>query len=231
MRVLVIDDDNLIAQGVAMFFRNDGAAADYTCQGEEGLNLAKLYDYDLIILDLALPDMNGIDLLRRLRAAAIGTPVMILSGTIDIETKLRAFVMGADDYVTKPYQRAELVARARAVVRRSQGHAQSVIKIGEVSVNTDSKTVSVGGETIALTEREYQIVELLATRKGSTLGKVAFLNHMYGGLDEPGPKTIDVFICKIRKKLLAATNNADVIETIWGRGYVMQDPKPTAIAA
>ena len=187
---------------------------------------AKLYDYDLILLDLVLPDINGHDVLRQLRVARIDTPILILSGETDTENKMRGFGSGADDYLTKPFHREELIARIHAIIRRSKGHSQSIIKTGDIEVNLDGKTVEVRGNTVHLTGKEYQMLELLSLRKGTTLTKEMFLNHLYGGMDEPELKIIDVFICKLRKKLSEATGRENHIETVWGRGYVLRDPKP-----
>jgi two-component system cell cycle response regulator CtrA len=192
--------------------------------GEDGIDLAKLYDYDLILLDLNLPDMSGHEVLRQLRLARIETPILILSGADDTDSKLKGFGFGADDYLTKPFHREELVARIHAIIRRSKGHAQSVIRVGKVLVNLDAKTVDVDGRTVHLTGKEYQMLELLSLRKGSTLTKEMFLNHLYGGMDEPELKIIDVFICKLRKKLAEATGGQSYIETVWGRGYVLREP-------
>jgi len=194
--------------------------------GEEGINLAKLYDYDLILLDLVVPDINGHVVLRKLRVARIDTPILILSGETDTENKMRGFGSGADDYLTKPFHREELIARIHAIIRRSKGHSQSIIKTGDIEVNLDGKTVEVRGNTVHLTGKEYQMLELLSLRKGTTLTKEMFLNHLYGGMDEPELKIIDVFICKLRKKLSEATGRENHIETVWGRGYVLRDPKP-----
>jgi two-component system cell cycle response regulator CtrA len=188
--------------------------------------LAKLYDYDLILLDLVLPDINGHVVLRKLRVARIDTPILILSGETDTENKMRGFGSGADDYLTKPFHREELIARIHAIIRRSKGHSQSIIKTGDIEVNLDGKTVEVRGNTVHLTGKEYQMLELLSLRKGTTLTKEMFLNHLYGGMDEPELKIIDVFICKLRKKLSEATGRENHIETVWGRGYVLRDPKP-----
>jgi two-component system cell cycle response regulator CtrA len=197
--------------------------------GEDGVDLAKLYDYDLILLDLNLPDMSGHEVLRQIRQSRVETPILILSGSDDTENKLKGFGFGADDYLTKPFHREELVARIHAIIRRSKGHSQSVIKTGRVSVNLDAKTVEVEGKTVHLTGKEYQMLELLSLRKGTTLTKEMFLNHLYGGMDEPELKIIDVFICKLRKKLAEATDGANYIETVWGRGYVLRDPVAAAV--
>ncbi|MGY8994575.1 MAG: response regulator transcription factor CtrA, partial [Rhodospirillales bacterium] len=187
-----------------------------------GLEIAKLYDYDIIILDLMLPDMDGLEVLRRLRSARVETPVLILSGLVESERKVKGLGSGADDYLTKPFNKAELMARIQAIVRRSKGHAQSIINTGKLSVNVDEQTVEAEGRSVHLTGKEYGILELLSLRKGTTLTKEMFLNHLYGGMDEPELKIIDVFICKLRKKLSTATNGEHYIQTVWGRGYVMR---------
>ncbi|MGR3344908.1 MAG: response regulator transcription factor CtrA, partial [Paracoccaceae bacterium] len=196
---------------------------------EEGIDLAKLYDYDLILLDLNLPDMNGHEVLRQLRLARVDTPILILTGSTDTENKIKGFGFGADDYLTKPFHREELVARIHAIIRRSKGHSQSVITTGTIAVNLDAKTVSADDKPVHLTGKEYQMLELLSLRKGTTLTKEMFLNHLYGGMDEPELKIIDVFICKLRKKLSQATGGDNFIEKIWGRGYVLRDPQPEEI--
>ena len=230
MRVLLIEDDKVVARGVEMMLKAEGFNVYVTDLGEEGVDLGKIYDYDLILLDLNLPDMNGMDVLRTLRNARIGTPIMILSGSQEIESKVKTLGGGADDYVTKPFDRAELVARIHAIVRRSKGHAHSVIRTGEIAVDLEGKTVDVKGMRIHLTGKEYQMLELLSLRKGVTLTKEMFLNHLYGGMDEPELKIIDVFICKLRKKLKAATDHHH-IETVWGRGYVLRDPQESTAKA
>jgi two-component system cell cycle response regulator CtrA len=224
MRVLLIEDDSATAQSIELMLKSEGFNIYTTDLGEEGVDLGKIYDYDLILLDLNLPDMSGLDVLRQLRVAKINTPIMILSGSTEIDTKVKTFGGGADDYLTKPFHKDELIARIHAVVRRSKGHAQSVITTGDILVNLDAKTVEVNGSRVHLTGKEYQMLELLSLRKGTTLTKEMFLNHLYGGMDEPELKIIDVFICKLRKKLSAATGGQNHIETVWGRGYVLRDP-------
>jgi two-component system cell cycle response regulator CtrA len=198
---------------------------DCTDLGEDGLEIGKLYDYDLIILDLMLPDMDGYEVLRRLRSARIQTPILILSGLSEPDQKVKGLGFGADDYLTKPFDKAELIARIQAIVRRSKGYAQSLIRTGKLTVNLDTRTVEVNGLPLHLTGKEYGILELLSLRKGTTLTKEMFLNHLYGGMDEPELKIIDVFVCKLRKKLSTATGGANYIETVWGRGYVLRDPQ------
>ena len=226
MRVLLVEDDPTTSKSIELMLNHANLNVYTTDLGEEGIDLAKLYDYDLILLDLGLPDMNGHEVLRQLRLARIDTPILILSGADDTENKIKGFGFGADDYMTKPFHRDELIARIHAIIRRSKGHSQSIIKTGKVSVNLDAKTVEVDGKSVHLTGKEYQMLELLSLRKGTTLTKEMFLNHLYGGMDEPELKIIDVFICKLRKKLSNATGGDNHIETVWGRGYVLRDPQP-----
>jgi two-component system, cell cycle response regulator CtrA len=209
MRVLLIEDDSATAQSIELMLKSESFNVYTTDLGEEGVDLGKLYDYDIILLDLNLPDMSGFEVLRSLRVSKVKTPILILTGLAGIEDKVRGLGFGADDYMTKPFHKDELVARIHAIVRRSKGHAQSVIQTGDL---------------VHLTGKEYQMLELLSLRKGTTLTKEMFLNHLYGGMDEPELKIIDVFICKLRKKLANASNGKNYIETVWGRGYVLREP-------
>jgi len=230
MRILLVEDDPTTSRSIELMLTHANLNVYCTDLGEDGIDLAKLYDYDLILLDLHLPDMSGHEVLRQVRLAKVDTPILILSGADDTESKIKGFGFGADDYLTKPFHRDELVARIHAIIRRSKGHSQSVIKTGLVNINLDAKTVDVDGKTVHLTGKEYQMLELLSLRKGTTLTKEMFLNHLYGGMDEPELKIIDVFICKLRKKLAEATGGANYIETVWGRGYVLRDPNPAEAA-
>jgi len=225
MRVLLVEDDTSTARSIELMLRSEGYIVDSTDLGEDGLEIGKIYDYDIIILDLMLPDMDGYEVLKRLRASKVETPILILSGLTELDNKIKGLGYGADDYLTKPFDKRELVARLQAIVRRSQGHAQSEIITGQVTVNLDSRTVEVAGKPLHLTGKEYGILELLSLRKGTTLTKEMFLNHLYGGMDEPEVKIIDVFICKLRKKLAGATDGDNYIETVWGRGYVLRNPE------
>ena len=231
MRVLLVEDDESVVASVEMMLKSEGIGLYTTALGEEAINLTRFYDYDAIVLDLNLDDMSGMEALRQMRLAKIHTPVIILSGCAEMDSKVKALGAGADDYMTKPANKGELVARLRAVVRRSKGHARSVIQTGDIAVDLDSKTAEVNGERVPLSGKEYQVLELLSLRKGTTLTKETFLNHLYDGLgDEPEPKIIDVFVCKLRKKLAAASCGNDPIETVWGKGYLLRDVDKTPSA-
>lgn len=225
MRVLLIEDDSSMARNISLMLKSEGYVVDTTDLGEDGLDLSKIYEFDIIILDIMLPDMTGYDVLKQLRDSRVRTPVLILSGLNELDAKIKGLGYGADDYLTKPFEKAELVARIKAIVRRSQGHSESKLQIGKIVVNLDSRTVEVDGRPVHLTGKEYGILELLALRKGNTLTKEQFLNHLYGGMDEPELKIIDVFICKLRKKLEKAAGGENYIETVWGRGYVLREPQ------
>ena len=222
MRVLLIEDDSATARSIEMMLTPESLNVYTTDLGEEGVELGKLYDYDIILLDLNLPDMSGFEVLRLLRVSKIKTPILILSGLTGTNNKVKGLGFGADDYMTKPFHKDELVARIHAIVRRSKGHARSMIQTGGLVVNLDTKTVEIEGQPVHLTGKEYQMLELLILRKGTPLTKEMFLNHLYGGMDEPAPKIIDVFISHLRKKL-----GKGCIETRWGHGYVLRDPSDT----
>lgn len=229
MRVLLIEDDSTAAQSIELMLKLESFTVYTTDLGEEGIDLGKIYDYDIILLDLNLPDMSGFEVLRSLRISKVKTPTLILSGLGGIEDKVKGFGVGADDYMTKPFHRDELVARIHAIVRRSKGHAQSVIQTDDLVVNLDTKTSEVNGARVHLTGKEYAMLELLSLRKGMTLTKEMFLNHLYGGIDEPEVKIIDVFMCKLRKKLAGVSGGKNYIETVWGRGYVLRHPTEEAV--
>ncbi len=228
MRILLVEDDPSMAKSIETMLKSASYIVDVTDLGEDGLEIGKLYDYDLIILDLMLPDIDGYEVLRRLRSSKVETPILILSGLAELDNKLKGLGFGADDYLTKPFDKRELLARIQAIVRRSKGHAESIIRCGRLVVNLDAHTVEIDSKSVHLTGKEYGILELLALRKGSTLTKEQFLNHLYGGMDEPEQKIIDVFVCKLRKKLQDASSGQNYIETVWGRGYVLRDPEAEA---
>jgi two-component system cell cycle response regulator CtrA len=224
MRVLLIEDDSATAHSIELMLKSESFNVYTTDLGEEGVDLGKLYDYDIILLDLNLPDMSGFEVLRSLRVSKVKSPTLILSGLAGIEDKVKGLGFGADDYMTKPFHKDELMARIHAIVRRFKGHAQSVIQTGDLIVKLDTKMVEVGGQRVHLTGKEYQMLEFLSLRKGATITKEMFLSQLYGGMDEPELKIIDVFICKLRKKLASASNGKNYIETVWGQGYLLREP-------
>ncbi len=223
MRILLIEDDLVAARGISLMLRSSGAVVDHADTGEEGLELARHYDYDIVVLDLMLPDIEGFEVVRRMRVSRNDTPVLILSGLSRPQVKVKGLGLGADDFITKPFDKAELLARMQAIVRRSKGFSQPSLRVGPLLLNLDSHEVSVDDQPVHLTGKEYAILELLVLRKGMVLTKEAFLNHLYGGMDEPEMKIIDVFICKLRKKLAAAGAD-NLIGTVWGRGYMIREP-------
>ncbi len=222
-RVLLIEDDESTRSSVVMTLAKEGIPCTEVGKGKEGIKEAKLGEYDLIILDLMLPDMDGTEVLLRIRSAKIKTPILILSGLSAVDQKIKGLGFGADDYLTKPFSRAELVARIQAIVRRSKGHSESVVRFDKVAINLDTRIVEVDGTQVHLTNKEYAILELLSLRKGSVITKEMFLNHLYSSSEEPEMKIIDVFVCKLRKKLAKASDGTNYIETVWGRGYMLKD--------
>ncbi len=222
MRVLIIDDDSVAAEGLKLVLETTGMVCNSSSSGEEGIEYAKLYEYDIVILDILMPDMDGHEVLSKLRENKITTPVLMLSGLQDEEAKVKGFSGGADDYLTKPFSKGELIARINAIVRRTKGFSASEVSVGDLNVNLTNQIVTVKNKQIQLTKKEYGILELLILRKGSVLPKETFLNHLYNGMDEPELKIIDVFVCKLRKKLETASGGVNYIETVWGRGYMLR---------
>jgi Response regulators consisting of a CheY-like receiver domain and a winged-helix DNA-binding domain len=233
MRILMIEDDSSMVELVKLAVASGGHVVHSTAEGEDGVDMAKIYDFDVILLDLGLPDMDGMDVIRALRKAKVEIPVIVLSGSNGVEDRTGSLDAGADDFIAKPFHPGELSARIKAVVRRARGNSQSVITVRNLSINLTDQVASVDGVAVPLTGKEYQILELLALRKGATMSKEMFLDRMYGGMDEPEIKIVDVFVCKLRKKLAKAGAHPDCVETVWGRGYVMRDPapQPASVAA
>lgn len=225
MRLLLVDDDTTTANSVETTLKSEGYTCDRANLGEDGLQIGKLYDYDMIILELMLPDIDGYEVIRRLRAAKVHTPILILSSLSKPDQKVKGLSSGADDYLTKPFNKNELVARIKAVIRRSRVPAEPVIRIGKLLLNLKTGTVDANNKPLKLTCKEYYVLEMLLLRKGQTLTKETLLNALYGDRDEPVANIIDVFICHLRKKIRTATGGENYIETVRGRGYIMRDPQ------
>jgi two-component system cell cycle response regulator CtrA len=219
MRILLVDDDVMLTQSLCESLEQEGMHIDEADHGEDGLELAELYEYQVMILDLGLPDMSGEEVLLNLRQKNPHLPVLILSGEADVEARLSCLQNGADDYLIKPFNTKELIARLHALVRRANGHGSNVLQFGSFEFDMTARDFRVGQARVALMAKEYAMMELLCLKKGSVVSKESFLDHLYGGMDEPEMKIIDVFICKLRKKFEEAGVDFDPIETVWGRGY------------
>jgi two-component system cell cycle response regulator CtrA len=228
MHILLVEDNPVTSRSIELKLVAEGHNVFATELGEDAIELATVYDYDLVLLDLDLADMEGLEVLRAFRAKKVRAPVIVLTATADVETKVKALSAGADDFITKPFHKAELAARINAVVRRSRGHAESIIRTGNIALNLDTRTTEVGGVPVHLTPSEYKVLELLSLRKNSVLTKEMCLNHLYNGLKEPEVKIIDVFICKLRKKIAQASSCGNQIETVWGGGYMLRDTPDVA---
>jgi len=221
--VLAVDDDPTIRGVISDYLKQNELRVTAVADGRAMQAVLADEVVDLIVLDLKLRGEDGMALARRLRDES-EIPIIMLTGRTEEADRIMGLELGADDYLTKPFDKRELIARIHAIVRRAKGHSQSVIKTGKLNVNLDTRTVEANGTPVHLTGKEYGIIELLSLRKGTTLTKEMFLNHLYGGMDEPELKIIDVFICKLRKKLANASNGKNFIETVWGRGYVLREP-------
>ena len=219
MRFLLIEDDVWIAQSITEALEAEGFHVNETDRGEDGLELSDLYEYQVMILDLGLPDMRGDEVLQNLRQKNTSMPELILSGDAEVESRLSCLHKGADDYLLKPFNMQELTARLQALVRRANGHSQNILQFGDLTLNLSARDVRVGDTRVDLTAKEYQMFELLCLRKGNVVSKESFLDHLYGGMDEPEMKIIDVFICKLRKKIEKSGAASPLIQTVWGRGY------------
>jgi two-component system cell cycle response regulator CtrA len=228
MRALIVNADVIMAASIKVALAEEDLICDATDLGEDGLEIGQLHDYDIILLDLTRPGIQGHELLRRLHAARLQAAMLIVSDLAEFDHTIKGLGFGANDFLTKPFDRRELIERVRAIVRRSKADSESTIQTGKLLVNLDTRVVTVDDQPVRLTGKA--ILELLSLRKGTTLTKEMILNHLDGGMDEPEPKIIDVFVCKQRKKLAQATGGKHYIETVWGRGYVLRDPAPMPAA-
>lgn len=225
LKALVIEDDPRTIRSLEIVLKANNIACDVAKIGTEGVEIAKLYDYDIIILDLLLPDVDGYEVLLRLRSAKINTPILILSALSNTENKIKGFKVGADDYLTKPFNTEEIIARIFAIVRRSRGLSDSKIKIGKMIINLDSKVIEYENILVECTKSEYDIIKLLALKKNSVVSKEMILNKLYGekSKDTPNIKIVDVFLYNLRKKLDKTTGGKKYIQTIWGKGYMLKN--------
>ena len=222
MRALLAEDSVLAARGITLALKAAHILVDHVDQGEEAIDMMRHYNYDVVLIGSELSDMNGLQVLRRIRAERHTAPVLMLGGHTLARTRVEAFGAGADDFLVLPMDHDELVARIKTVARRSRGFSDPIIRLGALQLNTNSREASYGECPVSLTGKEFSMLELLILRKGKVLTKDAFLNYLYNGTDEPEAKIIDVFICKLRKKLQAA-GGKDLISTVWGQGYMLRE--------
>jgi len=218
------------ARGLQTVLSSAKIGTELAADGEEALDLLSTYAFSLVLLELSLPDISGLDVVRRMRMRRDATPVLVFGGDANSTIKARALNLGADDVLSGAYDNHELVARIQAIIRRSGGFASSQVRVGNLIVDLGTRDVWVDGVAVRLTEKEFQVLEALVLKKGHVLTKDHFLNYLYGGMDEPDAKIIDVFICKLRKKL-ANAGGTNLISTVWGRGYVIREPEPDSAAA
>ena len=221
MRILLVEDDRMIGESVRTSLRQDGYAVDWVRDGSSADAALLSEHFDLVLLDLGLPGMSGLDVLRNVRGRKNSTPVIVITARDDIEDRIKGLDAGADDYVVKPFDVDELAARIRSALRRSSGHAEPEIEILGVRINPATKEVVKDGKKIVLSAREYAIVEALMLRPGAILSRAQLEERMYGWGDEIESNAIEVYIHGVRRKL-----GADFIQNVRGVGYFI--PKPEA---
>src|SRR6516225_11321864 len=227
MGVLLIGQNGATSASVKAMLTKEKFVCDTADLTMDGLEIGRLIDYDVILLDLSVRNANGYDLLRRLRKAHVRTPVLILLGLAELDHRIKGLGFGDRDVLKNLFDHRQMIARIQAIARRSRSDCEATVRTGKLVVNLDTREVSVDDHSVHLTGKEYGILELLTLRKSTTLTKEMFLNQLYGGMHEPEIKIIDVFVCKLRKKLAEATGGDHYIETVWGRGYRLRDPEVT----
>ncbi len=223
MRVLVVEDERRLAANVARGLReNADYAVDVAHDGEDGLFMAEAASYDLIILDLMIPSLPGLEVVRRLRSAGQHTPVLVLTARDEKEWVVKLLNAGADDYLTKPFDLGELIARAKALIRRGKGHAAPVLRVADLELNTVDRTVRRAGRQVTLTAMEFRVLEYLVHRPRAVVSKAELLEHLYDYNWEKFSNVIEVYISGLRRKLENGTARP-LIHTLRGQGYILRD--------
>ena len=223
MNILIVEDDSMIADAIGITLSQAGYHHVHAQTIEGALNELEHNQVDAVLLDINLPDGDGTRLTRLIRKSHMPVPILVISGNSRVDDRITALGTGADGYLTKPFDRHELIATLEAIIRRSNGHSSAQIEAGNMMIDLSRNVITINGDFVALTQKEYQIVHLLCMRKGAVLSKESFIAHLYGGIDEPDSKIIDVFICKLRRKLEASGLKKASIDTVWGQGYVLRD--------
>src|SRR5271156_2675434 len=216
MRLLIVEDEEDLRRGLEQALREEGYAVDAAGEGTDALYKAETWDYDAIVLDIMLPGLDGWEILQRLRRKK-KTPVLLLTARDAVQDRVRGLDLGADDYLVKPFDLGELLARVRALIRRAAAAPNPVMTLGPVSINTAARTVAVEGSEIPLTAREYALIEYLASRRGKVVSRTELYDHLFAEEDESYSNLLDVHVCNLRRKL-----GKDLIQTRRGHGYVME---------
>lgn len=223
LRVLIVEDEVRLAENVARSLEEAaGYAIDIAADGEDGLFMAESNPYDIILLDLMLPRLPGLEVLKRLRDRKVHTPVLVLTARDEKESIIELLNAGADDYLTKPFDLGELLARTKALIRRGKGHPSPLLTIADLEINTVNRTVSRGGRNIQLTAMEYRVLEYLAHRPRAVVSKTELLEHLYDYNWEKFSNVIEVYISGLRRKL-NEDSSAELIHTLRGQGYILQE--------
>jgi len=231
MRVLVIEDEQRLAENVARILKeNASSAVDLAFDGEEGLFLAESSPYDLLVLDLMLPKLNGLELLKRFRKNGSKTPVLVVTAKDEKESIVALLNAGADDYITKPFDLGEFVARSKALIRRGMGEHSTVIQIADLELNSVTHRVLRAGMSITLTPMEYRVLEYLAHKRGAVVSKTELLEHLYDYNWEKFGNVIEVYISGLRRKI-DGTAGTKLIHTFRGQGYTLRDESGSASKA
>ncbi len=223
MRVLVVEDEPRLAENVARSLEESaGYAVDITLDGEDGLFMAESNPYDIILLDLMLPRLPGLEVLKRLRQRKLHTPVLVLTARDEKESVIELLNAGADDYLTKPFDLGELLARTKALIRRGKGQPSPVLDVGDLQINTVNRTVQRNGRNIQLTAMEYRVLEYLAHRPRAVVSKTELLEHLYDYNWEKFSNVIEVYVSGLRRKLNEGSSS-QLIHTLRGQGYILQE--------
>ena len=230
MNILLVEDDPIVADVLAMTLEDAGYFTIIAGSIHEALEELNINEIDAVLLDLKLPDGDSMRVARLIRAKRERqlVPILVVSGNNSVDDRIMALGAGADGYLSKPFDKEELLAHLEAIIRRANGHSSLVIEIGNLTIDLHRKIVSGDNKVVKLTRKEIEIVNLLGVRKGAVLSKSSFLNHLYGGRDEPESKIVDVFMCKLRHKLNKAGLKGAVIETVWGQGHKLVEADVSA---
>lgn len=216
MRLLVVEDEADLRSGLEQALREEGYAVDGAADGEEGIYKAETWDYDAIVLDVMLPKFNGWQILERIRKQK-KTPVLMLTARDAVRDRVHGLDLGADDYLVKPFDLNELLARVRSLIRRASNTPNPIVTIGPVAIDTAARTVALGAAPVALTAREYALIEFLTSRRGQVVSRTDLYNHLFAEEDDSLSNLLDVHVCNVRKKL-----GKDFIQTRRGHGYVIE---------